>query len=289
MTADSRPAPGWARKAFTLITRLSPGGRRMRAGLALAGLGLLAACGGGTQRYANVRPAAPVSLFAPGFGDAKPVAWPGRTPRDHAVHGIDISRWNQGIDWRAAQASGVSFAYIKATEGGDHADPEFNNHWFAARRAGMPRGAYHFWYHCRGGAEQARWFIRNVPREADALPPVLDLEWPKSRNCPTRPDGAHVRREATIFLDMLERHYGQRPLVYTTPDFYKDTDLGRLDAEFWLRAVADHPSNVYPGQRWSFWQYTGTGLIEGIPGKVDINAFHGSPGQWADWLARRRQ
>jgi lysozyme len=153
----------------------------------------------------------------------------------------------------------------------------------------VPRGAYHFWYHCRSGAEQADWFIRNVPREAGALPPVLDLEWPRSRNCRHRPDGAHVRREAAVFLNRLEAHYGQRPVVYTTPDFYRDTDLGRLRAEFWLRAVADHPSNVYPGQDWVFWQYTGTGSIPGIPGKVDINAFRGSPAAWAQWLTARRQ
>lgn len=248
-------------------------------------LGLLAACGGGPA----YRPQAPVSQYAPQFGDVKPVDWPSTPPRHYPIHGIDISRWNQGIDWPVAQAAGVSFAFIKATEGGDHIDPEFRTHWENARRAGVPRGAYHFWYHCRSGAEQAEWFIRNVPREAGALPPVLDLEWPRSRNCPVRPDGAHVRREAEVFLNRLERHYGQRPLVYTTPDFYKDTDLGRLRAEFWLRAVADHPSSVYPGQAWTFWQHTGTGIIQGIPGKVDINAFRGNPGDWAGWLARRRQ
>lgn len=247
---------------------------------------LVSACGGPAPQQ---RPMAPVSQHAPGFGDEKPVDWPGRRPTAYAVHGIDVSRWNTGINWPVAQAAGVSFAFIKATEGGDHLDPEFMAHWQAARRAGVPRGAYHFWYHCRGGAEQAAWFIRHVPREAGALPPVLDLEWTRSRNCPIRPDGAHVRREAAIFLDLVEAHYGQRPIIYTAPDFYRDTDIGRLRAEFWLRSVIDHPSAVYPGQGWSFWQYTGTGTITGIPGKVDINAYRGSPADWAGWLARRRQ
>lgn len=254
--------------------------------LCLMLLAVLAACG---RPAPQNRPMAPVTMTAPAFADHKPVDWPGRRPDTYAVHGIDISRWNTGIDWAVAQAVGVSFAFIKATEGGDHLDPEFRQHWAEARRGGVPRGAYHFWYHCRGGAEQADWFIRNVPREPGALPPVLDLEWTRSRNCPQRPDGAHVRREAAVFLSRLEAHYGQRPVVYTTPDFYRDTDLARLRAEFWLRAVADHPSNVYPGQDWVFWQYTGTGSIPGIPGKVDINAFRGSPADWSRWLAARRQ
>jgi lysozyme len=247
----------------------------------------LAACG---RPAPPNRPMAPVTLTAPRFGDDKPVDWPGRTPRAYAVHGIDVARYQTRIDWPVAQASGVSFAFIKATEGGDHLDPMFNQHWNAARRAGVPRGAYHFWFHCRSAEEQAAWFIANVPRESGTLPPVLDMEWTRSRNCPKRPPAAHNRAEAQRFLDILTRHYGQRPIIYTTVDYYRDNDMGRIRGhEFWLRSVADHPSTVYPGQPWRFWQYTGTGRIPGIEGPVDINVFRGSPRDWAEWLTARRR
>ena len=49
----------------------------------------------------------------------------------------------------------------------------------------------------------------------------------------------------------------------------------------WLRSVAGHPSAVYPGQRWHFWQYTGTGVVSGIEGPTDLNVFAGSHAQWA--------
>ncbi|MEM9276936.1 MAG: glycoside hydrolase, partial [Pseudomonadota bacterium] len=55
----------------------------------------------------------------------------------------------------------------------------------------------------------------------------------------------------------------------------------------WLRSVADHPSRIYPGQRWSFWQYTGTGKIPGIRGETDINVFAGSPSTWRKWVEAR--
>ena len=55
--------------------------------------------------------------------------------------------------------------------------------WDAARRAGMPRGAYHFMTWCSLAREQADWFMRNVPADADALPPVLDLEWNNHSSC----------------------------------------------------------------------------------------------------------
>ncbi len=252
----------------------------------LIGILLLAACG----RPNIPRPEAPVSFTAPIFGDAKPVAWPGVRPTAYPIHGIDVSRWQGHINWDAVRAGGVSFAFIKATEGGDHSDPMFRTYWEASRAAGVPRGAYHFYYFCRSAEENARWFIANVPRERGALPPVLDMEWTRSRNCPQRPNGATVRAEAQRFLDIVGRHYGQRPIIYTTVDFYRDTGIGSLHGtEFWLRSVADHPESVYPGQRWVFWQYSGTGLIPGVNGPVDLNVFYAPPGEWARWLTARRQ
>jgi lysozyme len=226
-----------------------------------------------------------VAVTYPAFGDFKPHPWDGRAPSAYPVHGIDVSRWQGAIDWPQVRASGIAFAFIKATEGGDHTDPLFPDNWQGAARAGVPRAAYHFYYFCRPAAEQARWFISHVPRDPAALPPVLDLEWNHtSRSCPHRPDPATVRAEAARFLDILTAHYGQRPIIYTTVDFYRDTGIGRLpNTEFWLRSVAGHPSAVYPGQRWSFWQYTGTGRIAGVTGPVDINVFSGSVADWRRW------
>lgn len=238
-----------------------------------------------TRAEAAVATARPVAVTFPAFGDNNPHPWDGRAPSAYAVHGIDVSRWQGAIDWPAVRAAGIAFAYIKATEGGDHADPAFNDNWQGAARAGVPRGAYHFYYFCRPAAEQARWFIQNVPRDPAALPPVLDLEWNhRSPTCRHRPDPATVRAEAVRFLDILTAHYGQRPVVYTTVDFYRETGIGALPGtEFWLRSVAGHPSTVYPGQRWTFWQYTGTGLVPGISGPVDINVFAGSLADWTRW------
>nr|WP_321254522.1 GH25 family lysozyme [uncultured Ruegeria sp.] len=228
----------------------------------------------------------PPLVIHPRFGDADPHEWEGRHPGSYPVHGLDVSRWQDSIDWRTARSAGVSFVFIKATEGGDFADPRFNEHRQGAQAAGVPWGAYHYYYFCRPAAEQARWFIRNVPKGAD-LPHVLDMEWtPHSKTCTLRPDGKTVRAEAEKFLNILERHYGRRPIVYTTVDFYQDTNISRLPkTEFWLRSVAGHPRDVYPNTIWRFWQYTGTGLVPGVQGKVDINTFNGEPEIWARWKA----
>ncbi|MQQ08709.1 glycoside hydrolase [Epibacterium sp. SM1979] len=255
----------------------------------VAVLGLMACAQPATSTYgvAPVGAGSTAQLVKyPRFGDSDPHEWDRRSPRSYPIHGIDVSRWQGEIDWPKARRSGVSFAYLKATEGGDVLDPRFTENWRQAKRAGVPRGAYHYFYFCRPAAEQARWFIRNVPRDGRALPHVLDMEWNhRSKTCTKRPSGAKVRAEARRFLSILERHYGKRPVVYTTVDFYRDTGIGNLPGtEFWLRSVAGHPAQVYPRQDWVFWQYTGTGQISGISGDVDINVFRGSAQAWVQWL-----
>ncbi|MDQ2091968.1 glycoside hydrolase family 25 protein [Marimonas arenosa] len=263
--------------------------------LTLSGLAL-SACATGSQRTAPP-PAGPApaslampAVIRPDFGDSDPVDFPGRKPARYPVHGIDAARFQDAADWPTARAAGVNFAFLKATEGGDRTDPMFDSHWRGARAAGIPTSAYHFFYFCTPAEVQARWFIRNVPKTPGMLPPVLDLEWnPFSPTCTHRPEGAVVRREARIFLAALEAHYGQRPVVYTTPEFYRQTGIGKLRAvEFWLRSTAKPLSEVYPGQRWRFWQYSGTGLVPGFLDEVDLNLFNGSAADWAAWLTARR-
>jgi lysozyme len=260
--------------------------RILRAVMVLGLSAGLAACGGSPRREAPV-PAGAVT--APNFGDAKPADAGGRSPESYPVHGIDISKYQTAIDWPAARANGVNFAFIKATEGGDIFDPMFMDHWRGAARAGVQRGAYHFWYHCRPAAEQARWFIRHVPK--GGLPPVLDMEWtPFSPTCTVRKPGAEIRAEAAEFMNLLAAHYGQRPILYTTVDFFTENQMWRLSGnEFWLRSVAGHPGDRYGGQAWTFWQYTGTGLVPGIAGTADVNVFAGSREAWAAWVAGRAQ
>ena len=258
---------------------------------------VLAACGrpvpapGPGAEMSSARQIAPISVTAPNFSDADPHDWQGRSPAAYPVHGIDLSRWQVDVDWQTARANGVNFAFIKATEGGDRLDPRYEGHRQAATAAGVVHGAYHFYYWCTSPEVQARWFIANVPREAGHLPPVLDVEWnPHSPTCTRRPPPEEVRAQMRVFLDMLARHYGQRPVIYTTRDFWEQNALAQMTGEeFWLRSTAGHPSETYGGARWSFWQYSGTGLVPGIGGRVDLNAFAGSEAAWVEWLNRRRQ
>ena len=221
------------------------------------------------------------------FRDAKPINFGKASPKQLAVHGVDISRWQGDIDWQKLRGQGANFVYIKATDGGDHLDPMFRKNWKNAEKAGLKRGAYHFFYWCRTAREQADWFIRNVPKVKGALPPVLDVEWNGTSSCKKRPSRENVLEKMQVFMDKLEAHYGQRPIIYTAPDFYADNLKGAFkNHPFWLRSVAAHPSKVYPGRDWVFWQYSGSGLSHGVEGRIDLNVFHGDENAWRKWLAR---
>ncbi|WP_261398010.1 GH25 family lysozyme [Maritimibacter alkaliphilus] len=266
---------------------------------ALAAVMFLASCGGGSGptvgRLEKPRTLNAADYRATGiprsFGDTKPHEWDSIRPDRYPIHGIDAARYQGDINFFAARNAGINFAWLKATEGGDYLDPGFPRNAPRARAAGVAVGAYHFYYFCRTAREQARWFIENVPRVPGDLPPVLDMEWNhQSRTCKRRPDAATVRDDIRTFSSIVAQHYGTAPVVYTTPDFYEHNQLGLLrGTEFWLRSVAGHPSERYPQERWTFWQYTGTGVVPGIDGIVDINAFAGDPVSWRAWLSVRRQ
>lgn len=240
------------------------------------------------------RPAAPAAadttrrkVYGQRFKDAKPVNFGKVTPQHHSIHGVDVSRWQGTIDWATLRAQGANFAFIKATDGGDHLDPMFKKNWAGAEAAGIRRGAYHFFYWCRTGASQADWFIRNVPKVAGALPPVIDVEYNHLSACKKRLKPSEVREKMQAFMDKLERHYGQRPIIYTAPDFYADNLKGHFqDYPFWLRSVAAHPSKRYPGRNWVFWQYSGSGLSKGVIGEIDLNVFAGNETEWHKWIGR---
>ncbi|MEP2682125.1 MAG: GH25 family lysozyme [Sulfitobacter sp.] len=245
---------------------------------------VLAACGSPS----TPPPADPGTLFPARFGDSDPVDFNGRTPQSFPVHGIDVARFQNNIDWNTARKNGVNFAFIKATEGGDLKDINFDTHWQGAGQAAVKRGAYHFYYFCTSPEDQARWFIRNVPRTPGMLPPVLDMEWnPFSPTCAhIRPPAAEVRDQMRRWLAVVEGHYGQRPIIYTTPEFYRQNGLNGFNGyDFWLRTTAKTPAEAYPGQTWRFWQYSATGIVPGIGGDVDINAFSGSRAEWQNWVA----
>lgn len=203
----------------------------------------------------------------------------------YPIQGLDISAHQGEINWSSVAAEPWSFVYIKATEGGDFKDPAFARNWEQSRRAGLRRGAYHFFTFCRPGLDQARNYIQSVPLESDSLPPVVDLEF--GGNCSKRPSTQELLTEVQPFLDALEKHYGKRPVVYATDTFAK-THLAKGELNtypLWYRDILREPKQIV-GRSWLFWQFSNRRRVKGITGFVDANVFAGSPSQFNTWLGQ---
>ena len=89
-----------------------------------------------------------------------------------------------------------------------------------------------------------------------------------------------------VILDEMERHFGKKPIIYTSVDFYESILSGGAfpDYMFWVRSTKHHPTVRYGSRPWTFWQYQADGRVAGIDGKVDRNAFFGTPEQWQAFL-----
>jgi lysozyme len=214
-----------------------------------AGLALLAAVAGGAGAW----------LHAPHWHPSD---------RRFPTQGIDVSHHQGRIDWARLPAQGVDFAYIKASEGGDHRDRSFAANWAGARRAGIARGAYHFFTLCRSGADQAANFIAAVPADADALPPAVDLE--HLGNCSRTLSLEAFHKELADYLRLVEGHYGKPTLLYLTREFDETYQVSaRVDRPLWLRSLIVEPR--FGARPWHLWQVSSFRRLRGIEGRVDWN------------------
>jgi len=196
-----------------------------------------------------------------------------RTAALYSVHGVDVSRHQGAIDWKAVSKDGITFAYLKATEGGDFKDPRFVENWRKTSEAGIVRGAYHFFRLKTPGKAQADHFIATVPRESSALPPAVDLEFEGNTSGP-RPSTAAVRGELNEFLKRLRGRYGCEPVLYVSAEFEAAYLKGSAMKRPWIRDTFGAPKRV-GANPWLFWQFTDKGRIKGIRGDVDLNVFFG--------------
>jgi lysozyme len=202
----------------------------------------------------------------PGFGIPLPTGY--------EIHGIDVSHHQSMIQWESVRemkekSVRIGFAFIKATEGYTRKDRQFNRNWRKAREAGIPRGAYHFFLPNKNGHIQAENFIGSVRLEKGDLPPVLDVEETFGVKYPD------LRKRVKEWLNTVEAHYGVKPIIYTSADFYTNILGNEFDAyPLW---VAHYLQRDKPRikRQWHFWQHSETGQVNGILSKVDFNVFSG--------------
>ena len=196
-------------------------------------------------------------------------------PDGYEIRGIDISHYQERVNWEKLRNasigdSPVRFVFIKATEGEKLFDDNFNRNFANAKRNDIIRGAYHFFIPGISARKQAEFYLSIAQLEPGDLPPVLDIE-KKGDLTPEQ-----LRREAKTWLDIVEKEYGVKPILYTGYKFKVDyLNTPEFDAyPYWI-AHYYVEKLAYKG-KWTFWQHTDCGKVSGINGFVDCNIFNGS-------------
>jgi len=192
---------------------------------------------------------------------------PGHRPELRAGerYGIDVSHHQGAIDWHRVAQDGISFAYIKASEGSSFTDPRFGANWRGAGEAGVDRGAYHFFSLCSPGATQARNFLDVVPGQLE-LSPAVDLEL--SPDCHRKPGSAAVRNELAAFLELVEQDLTDEVVLYVGDDFEAAyPTVTSIDRPRWRLRFIFRPST----NDWLIWQVGSIARVEGIEGSVGLD------------------
>ncbi|MFT4764312.1 MAG: lysozyme [Oleispira sp.] len=183
------------------------------------------------------------------------------------IHGIDVSYDQGDIDWKKVMQTDVSFVYLKATDGITYTDPTFHRHMSVLdKQKVLLYGAYHFFEAEDDPEKQAENYIQQVSDYSLQLSPMVDVEVTKDQ------DPEEIQKRLKIFSEAIEMATGCLPIIYSYRSFW-DLDIGpSFDQHiFWLADYAkkiDAPTSV---KKLILWQYSETGVVNGISGPVDLD------------------
>ena len=217
------------------------------------------------------------------FATPTPAPTPTPTPFLPVTEGIDVSHWQNTIDWTQVAAAGKHFAFMKASEGTTLADPTYATNRAQAKAVGLYVGAYHFARPDRTPGDpvaEADYFLSMSQLEAGDLVPVLDLEDSGGLS------PVELQEWVKAYLARIYERTGAHGMIYASPTFWKnamgDTTWFASNGYrmVWVAHWTSGPAPTIPAQNWggngwTFWQYTSSGSVPGISGRVDLDRFNG--------------
>ncbi len=200
------------------------------------------------------------------------------------IAGIDVSHHQGPIDWAQVAAAGITFAYVKASEGTSYVDPMYAANRAGAEQAGLRIGAFHYAEPDPSAGEaaaEADHFIATAAFRSGELLPMLDLEVTNGLS------PMELQNWVAAFLDRIYQRTGLHAGIYVSPTFW-ETDLSdttvlalagydALWIAHWTPAPAPRvPASNWGGHGWTIWQYSHNGTVAGIGRPTDLDHFGGS-------------
>lgn len=196
------------------------------------------------------------------------------------LKGIDVSRWQGFITWAIVRQN-VDFAIIKicGSDDGFYFDGQAVRNVLEARSVGMPIGFYAY----IGGVSTIESEVNHIKNAISTIGGLREgefiaLDWEEERSDPV----GYIRGIAKGLID-----FGfPNPVIYTNLNrvkIYDWTQVVALGCGLWVAAWGNNDAvpadNEVPGSDewpfWAFWQYSSTGSVPGIAGRVDLDIFEG--------------
>ncbi len=207
--------------------------------------------------------------------------------------GIDVSNHNGDINWKKVATDGQEFTFVLATDGDSFTSDKFTTQYSGAKEAGLLVGAYHFARPDGSAAKQADRFLKtaNYANDGKTLPPVLDLEVdPKDGGCYGQ-SADKLKEWTKTFTGKVKESTGRDAVVYTSQAFW-DKCMGGTNSfkenPLWVASWGvDKPQTPGGWEKWTFWQYSDKGSVDGVNGKVDVDKFNGTAEQLKQFAGQK--
>ena len=194
-----------------------------------------------------------------------------------SVKGIDISKYQENVDWEKVAASGVEFAMIRVGIRGYGTgeivlDGTFETNMEGATKEGIDVGVYFFSQAVNEeeAIEEANFVLEQIAPYPVTYPIVLDVEEVDDSAARTAKLTQEERTKCAVaFLETI-RNAGYTPMIYgNLKSFFHMLDFEQVkDYERWF---AFYDTDIYFPYDVSIWQYTDKGQVDGIKGNVDLN------------------
>lgn len=193
--------------------------------------------------------------------------------------GVDTSYANGAIDWAAAKADGLSFAYMRACYGSNpyDDDPNFESNHDAAKAAGLLVGAYFFWLAAEDPFQQVHHFLARIAGREGDLRPCIDVEEGSFPVGSHSPAAVNIQQLAAVSGTLQKAFNGLLPVIYTNSDTW-ETYFAKTNAFSGHPLWIANPSNpagapdLVPGwATWAIHQYSQSGTLAGANGTIDLD------------------
>lgn len=202
-------------------------------------------------------------------------------------NGIDVSYYNKTIDWEEVKESGVDFAIIRAGYRGYGAagtlctDVKFVENIEGALDAGIQVGVYYFTeaINKQEAIEEAEYCLDKIKDYDVTLPIVIDYEFPTDSSGPIgRMYKANLSKSAATnnciaFCETI-KDAGYEPMIYANKSDLATLINGTKLSQSYKIWLANYTTKTTYSNPYEYWQYTSSGSVDGITGKVDCNFWY---------------